>query len=138
MKWVSLLISFSAAGVLLWAGGVAFATPQQEVAPGTAAEGVITLRIDGWTCASCEKAIRRALLAVPGVKNAEVSYARGGAVVEVEPGRVTGDQLVQAVAGAGTILSSYRATVVPTGSLPPEPADREGRGIGDWLRNLFK
>lgn len=97
--------------------------------------GTITLKIDGWTCASCEKDIRRALEAVPGVKRADVSYARGDAVVEVEPGRVSGDQLAQAVASAGTILFSYRATVVPNGSLMAETG-KEG-GIGNWLRKLF-
>jgi copper chaperone CopZ len=96
----------------------------------------MTLKIEGWTCASCEKDIRRALLAVPGVKQADVKYARGGAVVEVEPGRVTGDQLVKAVAGAGNILSSYRAIVVPNGSLAPVSA--EPGGVVNRLLSLFR
>jgi copper chaperone CopZ len=135
MKEFSLLISFSVVGCLLWAGGLAFATTQQEFPPVTAATEVITLKIDGWTCPSCEKGIRRALEAVPGVRRAEVSYARGGAVVEVEPGRVTGEQLMQAVAQASTILSSYRATVVPNGTLTAEAGKEEG--IGNWLRKLL-
>lgn len=99
-------------------------------------EDTITLKIEGWTCASCEKGIRRSLLAVSGVKSADVSYARGGAVVVVETGRVTTDQLVQAVASAGNILSSYRAIVVPNGAL--------GAGAGEhdagssWFWNLFR
>jgi copper chaperone CopZ len=80
----------------------------------------ITLKIEGWTCASCEKDIRRALLTVPGVKHADVSYPRGGAVVEVEPGRTTSEDLVRAVASAGNILSSYRAIVVPNGTFSAE------------------
>ena len=135
MRECSLLISFSVVGVLLWAGVLAFATTQQEFPPVTAAEEIITLKIDGWTCASCEKDIRRALEAVPGVRRAEVSYARGGAVVEVEPGRVTGEQLMQAVAHAGNMLSSYRATLVPNGTLAAE-AGKEG-GIGNWFRKLL-
>jgi copper chaperone CopZ len=131
----SLLISFSLVGVLFWIGSVALATTTQEVPPVTATEEVITLKIDGWTCPSCEKGIRRALEAVPGVRRAEVSYASGGAVVEVEPGRVTGEQLMQAVAQAGTILSSYRATVVPNGTLTAEAGKEEG--IGNWLRKLL-
>lgn len=90
----------------------------------------ITLKIDGWTCANCEKDIRRALLAIPGVKRAEVSYARGGAIVEVDPALVKPEQLIQAVARAGTVLSSYHATVVPNGTLPPH-SDR------GWLQKLF-
>ncbi len=99
-------------------------------------EDTITLKIEGWACASCEKGIRRSLLAVPGVKSADVSYARGGAVVVVETGRVTTDQLVQAVASAGNILSSYRAIVVPNGTL--------GAGVGEhdagssWFWYLFR
>ncbi len=99
-------------------------------------QDTITLKIEGWTCASCEKGIRRSLLAVSGVKSADVSYARGGAVVVVETGRVTTDQLVQAVASAGNILSSYRAIVVPNGTL--------GAGVGEhdagssWFWNLFR
>ncbi|MGH7206793.1 MAG: cation transporter [Nitrospiraceae bacterium] len=135
MKEFSLLISLSVVGVLLGAGGLAFATTQQEVPPVTAAEEVITLKIDGWTCASCEKGIRRALEAVPGVRRAEVSYARGGAAVEVEPGRVTGEQLVQAVAHAGNILSSYRATVVPNGTLTA--GKRNDSDILNWFRKLL-
>jgi copper chaperone CopZ len=105
-------------------------------APTQPSEETITLKIKGWTCASCEKDIRRALLAVPGVKSADVSYAHGGAVLTVDPGRVTPDQLIQAVASAGNILSSYRARVVPNGTLTAE-AGEQGGGW-NWFENLFK
>lgn len=132
MTWLSVLGSV----LLLGAGPLVIAAAQQDSAAAPAASKVITLKIEGWTCASCEKDIRRALLAVPGVKAAEVSYARGGAIVEGEPGRVSQDQLVQAVASAGNILSSYRATVVPYGSLEAR-RDRE-EGVMSWLRDLFR
>lgn len=105
-----------------------------QVSPAIAqpSEDIITLKIEGWTCASCEKDIRRALLAVSGVKSADVSYARGGAVVVIESGRVTSDQLVQAVASAGNILSSYRAGVVPNGTLTAESAEHEGGWSRFW------
>lgn len=96
----------------------------------------MTLKIEGWTCANCEKDIRRALLAVPGVTRAAVSYARGGAIVESEPGRVTRDQLVQAVSSAGNILSSYRTTVVPNGTLTAQAGEKGGGW--NWFGNLFK
>jgi copper chaperone CopZ len=121
---------------LLWWGGVAGAAPSQKSAPASQAGEVMTLKIDGWTCASCEKDIRRALLAVPGVKSADVSYARGGAIVEIEPGRVTPDQLIQAVASAGNLLASYRARVVPNGTFTAE-AGEQGRGW-NWFENWFK
>ena len=119
MKKLSFLTSFFVVGILLWVGSVAFATTSQEVPPVTAADEVVTLKIDGWTCASCEKDIRRALEAVPGVKRADVSYARGEAIVEVEPGRVNHEQLLRAVASAGNILSSYQASVVPNDTIKP-------------------
>ena len=112
------------------------AEPQAPPNQAGSTTDTMTLKIEGWTCASCEKDIRRALLAVPGVRHADVRYARGGAVVDVEPGRVTGDQLANAVAGAGNILSSYRAIVVPNGTLATESA--EPGGVVNGLRNLFR
>lgn len=96
----------------------------------------ITLKIEGWTCASCEKDIRRALLAVAGVKQADVSYTRGGAIVEIEGDRTKREDLVRAVAGAGNILSSYRAIVVPNGTLTAESSTP--RDEDSWWRRLFK
>src|SRR2546425_1019440 len=84
-----------------WAQGTTTPTDQPT--------DTITLKIDGWTCRSCEKDIRRALLAVAGVKAADVSYPRGGAIVAIEEGRISPDQLVKAVEGAGTVLSTYHA-----------------------------
>ncbi len=136
MKKCLLLMKLSIVGFLLWTGGSAVAAAQQQSSPGAAAEEVITLKIDGWTCASCEKDIRRALLAVPGVKRADVSYARGGAVVDVAPGRVRHEQLIQAVASAGNILSSYRASVVPNGTLTARSAEQEGPWSRFW--DLFR
>jgi len=96
----------------------------------------ITLKVDGWTCASCEKDLYKALMSVPGVQSADVSYSRGGAVVEVEPGKVSAEQLIQAIRGASNIFDSYQATIVPNGSLSNE---RENSGIfGKSWPSLFK
>lgn len=105
----------------------------QAASSGETSGEVITLKIEGWTCASCERYIRRALLAMPGIKALEVSYARGGAIVTVEPGRVTPEQLIKAVEQASAI-ATYQATVVPNGSLPAEPPDKGE----SWLQKLFK
>jgi mercuric reductase len=119
-------------------GAQALAGDSSQAASASAGQAgeVITLKIEGWTCASCEKDIRRTLLAVPGVIRAEVSYARGGAIVEIVRGRVSHDQLTQAVASAGNILSSYRASVVPNGTLTAK-AGELGWGW-NWFENLFK
>lgn len=130
--WKSMAVSALVFGVLslgpAWAQGTAASTDQPTE--------MITLKIDGWTCRSCEKGIRRALLAVPGVKAADVSYPRGGAVVSVEPGRVTHDQLSKAVESAGTLLSTYHATVLPNGSLPEAGSSEDG--AGSFFKRLFQ
>jgi copper chaperone CopZ len=136
MKTTMLLVSWVLIGSMIWGRTLAGASPQETGASASQAGEVMTLKIEGWTCASCEKDIRRALLAVPGVTRAEVSYARGGAIVEIEPGRVTRDQLVQAVASAGNILSSYRASVVPNGTLTAQAGEQVGGW--NWFGNLFK
>lgn len=46
---------------------------------------MIQLKIEGMTCGHCANAVRRALAAVPGVKDVvEVDVARGVALVEGE------------------------------------------------------
>jgi copper chaperone CopZ len=132
MKTTKFLASWILIASMIWGGTVAGAFPQEAGASTEQAGEVITLKIEGWTCASCEKDIRRALLAVPGVIRAEVSYARGGAIVEIARGRVSHDQLTQAVASAGNILSSYRASVVPNGTLTAKAGE-----LG-WGWNLFE
>ncbi len=95
----------------------------------------ITLKIDGWTCASCEKDVHAALMAVSGVQSAEVSYPSGGAIVEVETGQVNPDQLVQALSGASNAFDTYEASVIPNGSLSIE--QKESNGFGDFWSSLF-
>lgn len=130
--WKSMAVVALVFGVIslgpAWAQGTAASINQSTE--------TITLKVDGWTCRSCEKDIRRALLVVPGVKAADVSYARGGAVVSVELGRVTHDQLIKAVESASTLLSSYHATVVPNGTLSEASAGTGG--VSDVLKGLFQ
>lgn len=137
MKGLLLQVSVIVIGVMISGGqALADAAPSPQATPASPAGEVITLKIEGWTCASCEKDIRRALLAVGGVRHADVSYAHGGAVVAIEHGRVSKEQLTQAVASAGNILSSYRATVVPNGTLTADSAGHDG--AWSWFWNLFK
>ena len=96
----------------------------------------ITLKVEGWTCASCEKDIYKALISVPGVQSADVNYSRGGAVVVVDQGKVAAEPLIEAIRGASNIFDTYQATVVPNGSLFKE---KEGSGIfGKSWSSLFK
>jgi copper chaperone CopZ len=54
---------------------------------------VETLKVEGMTCVSCETTIKLALERTRGVRRAEGSYDRGGAVVEYDPKQTTHDKL---------------------------------------------
>ncbi len=136
MRMTCLHVIMMAFGVLIWTQGVADAAPSRETLSGSPTGELITLKIEGWTCASCEKGIRRALEAVPGVQRADVSYARGGAVVEVVPGRVSHEQLIRAVAKAGNVFSSYHVTIVPNSTLTDRAGEQDG--AWSWFLNRFK
>lgn len=136
MRGILLHVSVIVIAVMIGGQALADAASSPQVTPANPTGEVITLKIEGWTCASCEKDIRRGLLAVPGVKQVDVRYALGGAVVTIEPNRVSQEQLIKAVASAGNILSSYRATVIPNGTLAAQAGEKsEG---WKWFGNLFK
>jgi copper chaperone CopZ len=130
--WTSLAVIVIVLGII----NLGPAWAQGTTVPSDQGADTLTLKIDGWTCRSCEKDIRRALLAVPGVKAAEVSYARGGAVVTIESGRVSPDQLTKAVESVSTLLTTYRASVIPNGTLQA-PSDGTG-SLTDLFKGLFK
>lgn len=136
MREILLHVSVIVIAVMIGGQALADAAPSPQATPANSDGEVITLKIEGWTCASCEKDIRRALLAVPGVKSADVSYARSGASVAIEPNRVSQEQLIKAVASAGNIFSSYRAIVISNGALAAQ-AGEQSEGW-KWFRNLFK
>lgn len=65
------------------------------------------LGIEGMSCEHCTGHVKKALVEVPGVAEAKVTYAKAEAEVCVKPGvAVTGETLVKAVEKAG-----YRAKV---------------------------
>lgn len=79
-----------------------------ELAPATASE-VVELRIDGMTCEACAAAVRDALLEVPGVVDAAVSFEEARARVRLRAERPpTVRALVAAVEEVG-----YGATPSP-------------------------
>ena len=59
---------------------------------------ITRIRVDGMTCQHCVRAVFTALTAVEGITSADVSI---GAVEIVHDGRVTVEQLREAVAVAG-------------------------------------
>ncbi|HVC11988.1 MAG TPA: mercury(II) reductase [Burkholderiales bacterium] len=60
----------------------------------------VSLQVSGMTCEHCERSVEHALLAVPGVRTAEASYARGEARVQAVE-HVTAAALAAAVKRAG-------------------------------------
>ncbi|HQR50838.1 MAG TPA: heavy-metal-associated domain-containing protein [Methylophilaceae bacterium] len=61
----------------------------------------ITLHVSGMACGGCASAIAQALLAQPGVVEAEVSHIEATAVIAYDPARVQPEQLKMTVEQAG-------------------------------------
>jgi copper chaperone len=61
----------------------------------------VKLSITGMTCGHCVAAVKKALKAVPGVEEAEVTLAPPCAVVTCDPSRTTGEMLTKATAEEG-------------------------------------
>lgn len=84
-----------------------------------------TLNITGMTCDSCAVHVKDALEKVPGVRSAEVSYAKGSARLAIEAG-TSPDALTAAVARLG-----YRATLADA-SVAPADGGLLGK-VREWL-----
>ena len=69
--------------------------------PVCAAVQQVTLTVPTMDCATCPVTIKVALMKVPGVKKAVVSYARRTARVTYEDTKTTVQALTQATDGAG-------------------------------------
>ncbi|TVR97220.1 MAG: copper-translocating P-type ATPase [Rhodospirillales bacterium] len=72
---------------------------------------VLSLRIEGMSCASCVSRVERALHRLPGVRAASVSLATERAEVTVEPGRVAPEHLAEAIRRAGYAVPSETVEV---------------------------
>lgn len=62
---------------------------------------VIKLKLSGLHCEGCANGVRQALQGVAGVRKARVDLRASQADVEIEPGRVSQQDLVRAVEDAG-------------------------------------
>lgn len=65
----------------------------------------VVLNVNGMTCGACENKVKGALIVCEGVKDAQVSYKDGKAVVEVEKGKANKEKLIEAVEKAGFAAS---------------------------------
>jgi copper chaperone CopZ len=79
-----------------------------QTSPAEATPTRATFKVTGMTCASCETTIRLALERTPGVRSAAVSFVRGEAIVEYDPGAVTPDKLRDAINETGYKAESAR------------------------------
>jgi mercuric transport protein len=61
----------------------------------------LTLTITGMTCGHCVAAVKKALAAVPGVEEVEVTLSPPRAVVSCDPTRSTVEVLTKATAEEG-------------------------------------
>ena len=80
-----------------------------EKAGYTVGESIVTLAIDGMTCASCVSRVEKALLRVPGVVRAEVNLATESASVTLATRHIDEAALVAAVERAGYVARPRRA-----------------------------
>ncbi|MGL4647992.1 MAG: heavy metal translocating P-type ATPase, partial [Caldilineaceae bacterium] len=78
--------------------------PAGHTAPGAPlAPGIkeLVIPVTGMTCVNCANTVTRSLKRVPGVTDAQVSYASERATVHFDPAQVKNEQLLGAIEGAG-------------------------------------
>jgi mercuric ion binding protein len=83
-------LSCFTAAALLALTNVVFAAPK-----------TVTLDVPGMTCALCPITVKKALMKVPGVANADVRYEAKQAVVTYDDAKTAPDALMQATGNAG-------------------------------------
>lgn len=62
---------------------------------------IVTVKVEGMDCASCEMPIKAAVELTPGVRSADVSYERGEARVEYDAKQTNVDQIKRAIDSTG-------------------------------------
>ena len=69
-----------------------------------------TFRFDiyGMTCGGCAAGVRRAVSALDGVEQVEVTINPGIATVQADPSRVTARQVMSAISGLGHLAKVHR------------------------------
>jgi copper chaperone len=59
------------------------------------------LKVGGMSCGGCVKSVTGVLEALPGVSKADVSLEKNEATISYEAGKVSREQMVQAIDDAG-------------------------------------
>src|SRR5687767_15890164 len=84
-------------------------------------------------CASCVAHVERAMGAVAGVQSAQVSLARGRAVVRFDPSQTTPETIAAAATDAG-YPSAPESPGVAAGNVEEERLLRQTREAQAWFR----
>ncbi len=74
-------------------------------------EVLLSLPIEGMSCASCVRRVERALSKVPGVRSASVNLANERAAVAIDPGQARLEDLIKAVEQAGYTVGTAEMTL---------------------------
>lgn len=61
----------------------------------------VQLQVSGMSCAHCERAVKEALGALPGVSDVQVSLETGAVTASIDPVQVQEAQLKEAIEEAG-------------------------------------
>ncbi|MBI2026672.1 MAG: heavy-metal-associated domain-containing protein [Deltaproteobacteria bacterium] len=99
----TILISFLIVSMGLWAMSC---TSKKKVLPEGAILKEITFKVDGMTCGGCEYNVKTSLLKLDGVVEASADHKKAEATVSFVEGKVTENQLIEAVNSSG-----YKATL---------------------------
>ena len=82
-------------------------------APGEAGSKTVVIPVEGMTCVSCVAKVKRALKAVEGVVEVNVSLEQRSARVQYIEGRVTPERLVEAINKSGYKAGTPKAEGAP-------------------------
>jgi copper chaperone CopZ len=91
------LAALAAAIALVRLGTLAGWSADAESIPAASSAGTVAIPIEGMTCASCAAQVKKALRALDGVSDVEVSLEHRIARVRYAPDKVTPEDLVGAI-----------------------------------------
>jgi copper ion binding protein len=80
----------------------------EALAIAEAKEETITLNVRGMSCSQCTKRVEGELKRINGVKNAEASLKEAKVKITVEKGKVTAEQLTEAINNMGYWVEKKR------------------------------
>jgi cation-transporting ATPase V len=111
------------------------AEPPVLAEPSDARHDTIELDVTGMTCGSCVARVQSALSGAPGVAEAAVNFATARATVDVAPGSIDAQQLVEVVEHIGYGASEVHRDSSPAAAVAEiEAAEAADRAA--WLRRM--